>query len=105
MSDPEKRTPMGTIDFKYKSRFYQYRAGRRELTVISTLSSPSIRLVVARSMRVPIACHQRYSRKERDNELHIRGDMSFCHQSFSHENPRPVDVHKDWLCYSAKLDA
>ena len=31
MSDPEKRTPIGRIDFKYISRFHQYRAGRRDI--------------------------------------------------------------------------
>ena len=58
MSEPEKRIPMGTIDVKYKSRWASVlldTGGESGHTVISTLSRPSIRWVVALSMRVPIA--------------------------------------------------
>lgn len=58
MSEPEKRIPIGTIDFRYKSRWASVLLDSvREWghTVISTLSRPSIKWVVALSMRVPIA--------------------------------------------------
>lgn len=60
MSDPEKRTPIGNMDLKYNSRYYDgkfSRLARGEVTqtVISILSNPSRRFVVTRSIRVPMA--------------------------------------------------
>lgn len=62
INDPEKRMPIGIIDFMYNSRFGQSaqafhgtlgEAQRR--TVMLTRSNPSMRWVVRRNIRVPIA--------------------------------------------------